>query len=263
MVIFFLQRNLRLFLLSTLFMSVSIFIGMRAPLAISLIGVFSAALLQAGSMRLGFHKRTILCTLIFASAMFIYGVAGSSFRYSLSTGDWSIFSSTVGSDNFILRAITESEPFGIQSILNEVLREHFTVPSKSLIGIAKQFTIFSPEMGLSAKGFNDYFQPYLFPEVTYGMANNIWAHVWSIGGWWLLIGFIVFYSFALALLSWLSMRTEGTLKAFFIVFSVPMAFYIHRNDLFYQITLERRYVLCYITVLAICQFSAILSRKKC
>ncbi len=263
MVIFFIQKRFRLFIISILFMSISISLGMRSPLAFSFISIMTATLMQSGSLRLGFHKRIILCSLILASAMFIYGAAGASFRHSLSTGDWSLFLDNISSNDFIVRAITQSEPFGIQSILNEVLREHFTVPTESLIGLVKQFTVLSPEMGLSSIGFNDYFQPYLFPKVTYGMANNIWAHVWSVGGWWLLILFILSYSLFLMLLSWVAMHCEGTLKAFLVLFSVPLSFYIHRNDLFYQLTLERRYFLCYILALAICQFSTVLLRKKC
>src|SRR5690606_41059085 len=67
--------------------------------------------------------------------------------------------------------------------LNEVVLRGFRTEFDHVSAVVYQLLFFSDKLGLTASSFNDYFQGALFPGVDYGMASNIWAQMWSAGGW--------------------------------------------------------------------------------
>ena len=73
-----------------------------------------------------------------------------------------------------------------------------------------------------------------------GLANNIWAQIYSIGGGAALIAAIPIYSLLLGLGSWLLHRSRGSSVVLVAVVFSFVAFYIHRNDIGYFLQLLRR-----------------------
>ena len=72
------------------------------------------------------------------------------------------------------------------------------------------------------------------------MASNIWAEMISIGGWTLLLGFLIVFIAVIALgQRFLRLPNLGTRAAVALAMSY-WVFYIHRNELSYQLNLEKR-----------------------
>ena len=138
-----------------------------------------------------------------------------------------------------------------QSILNEVTLLDFSVGWSHLTGIFYQFILFSPELGLEGKSFNDLFQMALFPHVTYGMANNIWAEMWSAGGWLLLLIFMIVFIGFLEVFSILLASRRASLRSFFAVMASYWAFYLHRNDIGYELFLLKGVILIMLSSLIV------------
>ena len=154
-------------------------------------------------------------------------------------------------------AILLSEPFNTQAILNEVIAQDFRVGMEHFQDVLLQFLLFSPELGRAPVSFNDFFQSTLFAsDLDYGMANNIWAEMVSSGGWLLLGLFVLVFVLLLMLGSYWVQSHDVTVAAGVAVVFSYWAFYIHRNDLIYQVNLEKRSILVWVTCLVVSRFLA-------
>jgi hypothetical protein len=220
------------------FLLLDLYLGFRSPLAI---GLFSAVILLLNSKdrptnRLVAHWRLGLAVLLLGCMLFAYKHVIAAVKAGL----WDLVVERLTTPEAYALFITQSEPFATQHILNEVITRGFRTPPDHLVTALYQLLIFAPELGASARLFNDYFQPTLFPEVDYGLASNIWAQMWSAGGWPLLLIFVtIFNAGLLAGNASLSLRNSFLRPALTPMF-VYWAFYIHRNDLSYLINLEKR-----------------------
>ena len=161
-------------------------------------------------------------------------------------GDWQAVLQRIKDPNFYLLTIDRSEPFITQVILNEVIRTDFHVNLEHLGGTIYQLILFAPQMGVKPTSFNALFQPVLFPEVKSGMANNIWAQMWSSGGWLLLACFMGVFVTILFLGSYWLRSRDPIFKGCTVLLLTYWAFYIHRNDIAYQINLEKRVFIIWI-----------------
>ncbi|MBI1649838.1 hypothetical protein [Hyphomicrobium sulfonivorans] len=135
-------------------------------------------------------------------------------------------------------AIFQSEPFVIQAVLNAVVNNEFATESTYLINqlltaIPGAETIFG--IALSPISFNSLYQPALFPEVPYGMANTPWAQAFAAGGPVMVAVFAAAYAAVLSALAWIFNASSGALKAMIAVVTAWFAFYFHRNDLLAEI----------------------------
>jgi hypothetical protein len=146
-------------------------------------------------------------------------------------------------------AVAGSEPFATQMILNEVLRSGFQTDAHYILeSIVAQFTLFSGEFGLDVVSFNELFQPQLFSEVEYGLAANIWAQMLAAGGWPLFFGFLAVFVASLRLGSQCLAANGLVMRAAVALGGAYWAFYIHRNDLGYVLSLLKRVALVWLGV---------------
>jgi hypothetical protein len=141
----------------------------------------------------------------------------------------------------LIDSIIQSEPFATQSILNEIVIRHYSVGVDHLAGVGYSVIPFATDFGAPITSFNELFQPALFPQIQgWAIANNIWGEMLSSAGWPLLCAFILLF---VGLAAWGGQLLSGPNPE--ICASVAMlfstwAFYVHRNDLAFQVTLERR-----------------------
>lgn len=150
--------------------------------------------------------------------------------------------------DFYKDVLINAEPFGIQRIFSDIIFQDFFIGLENLNRFFLMFTLFSNESGIDSRSFNDYFQPSIYGDVGYGMGSNVWAHMYSSGGWLLLIIFILFYSLSLRWFSKIIYSGNINYTPLLVVLGSYWAFYIHRNDLFYQLGLERRILLVFLLI---------------
>lgn len=224
-----------------------LYVGFRDAAAFTAISLLTLHLATTHRHRLLWERwRAWIPAVLLIPFLLLY----KALAYLLKSGEFGVALTALGDSDLYLGAIDHSEPFAIQTILNEVLDKHFHVDPRHLMDAINGLLVFSGDVGLDSRSFNDMFQPALFPYVDYGMANNIWAEMYASGGIPLLLVFIVFFSLVLACGSWLLRSDQPELRAATAVLGVEWAFYIHRNDLTYQFTIEKRTALVAIVCLA-------------
>lgn len=155
-------------------------------------------------------------------------------------------------------SIVYSEPFYVQSTLNEVLDNNFTVGLDHFSTLFMLALPFAPEWGLQPVSFNDLFQPALFPHANGGLANNIWAEMWSSGGWFLLAPFILIFALLVHVGDAFLHRTAAELKAVVAVCLAYWGFYIHRNDIVFELVLIRNVLIVFFIAAVLAKFLSML-----
>jgi hypothetical protein len=142
--------------------------------------------------------------------------------------------------------VDHAEPFVIQSTLNEVVRRDFKTDKEYLVGqLLTGFPLGESLFGRDnshVTSFNSHFQPALFPEVKFGMANNPWAQAYAAGGLAMVGVFAIVFAAVMALLTLLFNNTHGALRAGVVVLAAWVGFYFHRNDLFIEVVLLKQVV---------------------
>ena len=165
--------------------------------------------------------------------------------YAIKIGDYDRVLSSISDSGFLLSSFIKSESFIIQAILNEVVINQFKTGFDHINYVVFQFIIFSNNLGVDVPSFNGYFQPALFPDVGYGIANNIWAQMWSAGGWGGVIVFLIFFLFVVSLFNKILYGRSVLIQSALAPMACYWCFYIHRNDLGYAVNLEKRILILF------------------
>lgn len=234
-----------------------LYLGFRSAMAM---GFLSTAIIYLAtkpkSRLLTKEFRPLFAIVLLAVFFFLY----KAIAFSIKSGNWElVFNALLDTQTYELM-ITRSEPFVIQQILNDVVKSDFQIPIGNIFSAFGQFIIFAPELGISSSSFNDLFQPTLFPSVEYGMAANIWAQMWSAGGWGLLSVFLLIFNIVLTIGN-ASLRSPSiVIRAGFAPIFLYWAFYIHRNDISYAINIEKRLLIILLTCIALAYLLSLLSQ---
>jgi hypothetical protein len=229
----------------------SVFVGFRSHFAMTVIAVFLVHFQAQGPQRF-LARNQVAAVLALTAAMFFFSYK---FVYRMvKLGEYDVVAERFVDPQFHLQAIVDSEPFATQMILNEILRSRFETEGAYIVeGLAAQSILFSERFGLEAVAFNDLFQPVLFPDIDWGMAGNIWAQMLAAGGWPLLLGFLALFVLSLRTGSrWLETAGLST-RALIALGGSYWAFYIHRNDIGYQVILEKRVLLSWLIIVLACE----------
>lgn len=154
--------------------------------------------------------------------------------------------------NEIVDGLRLAEPFVTEAILNEVLRRDIRVgPLHVLDQFLQSFTLFGRDLGLADNSFNQLVVKGLFGPIDFGLANNIWAQMYSAGGFGFLFAFVIVWN----LQNWIFATAIDRGTPFWSKAAAIMApwwiFYIHRNDLAYTLNLEKRQMLALLLSFAI------------
>lgn len=256
-IIFIIQRKYIKLIFATILILVDLYIGFRFTFILTLIGIILFYLNSLGKVRLiKYYKYLIilfiLTILVFISKDFMYG-----FKFGFS--DYSI--EQFKNLSFYLDSFFTTEPFIIMTILNEVIKNNFLSEFDNILVFLKLFPFAEVLFGLNFISFNSLFQPILFPNVEYGMANSIFAQIYSLGGIIFIIIFCIFFNSLLFFGNFLIIKTSS-FKALFIFLFTILCFYIYRNDFLYLIGLLKNYLFIYLFVYLFDQLIKIILKKK-
>ncbi len=153
-------------------------------------------------------------------------------------------------EDVLFHTFVTGEPAGIQANLSETLRQQISTDFYHPIDLAAQLSVGGDWLGMDSKShYLD--QRILFPDLSYGLAYNIWGDVWASSGWVGLCVFVVVYHGILGLGCLLLRCTRGFGLGVTVLFFSIWAFYIHRNNLLFQLYLQKRIVLFALAVWAI------------
>lgn len=234
-----------------LLLLLDMYIGFRFAFAIAFISCVWLRLDTGYPMRLrDIPPRLVAMVLLGGLAIISY----QNLKDPVRKGDWVEIGARVSDPLWYLNGIMTSEPFTTQTVLNEVVRNDFRTGNDHLMASSQHLIVFAPALGAEAARFNEQFQRQLFPSVDHGLANNIWAQMWSAGGLPLLVVFVAFYVAILALGSRLMCVRDPAIRALVATFWVFWCFYMHRNELLTQVGYQKQVLLTW----AACVIGAIL-----
>ena len=168
--------------------------------------------------------------------------------------------------NTITEALLITESFTTQDVYRQTIASNLTLPVNYAFEVLR---IFLPVAGnyLWGKGlgFNDYYQSTLYPHIPWGLGSNVWAEQYAVWGWsgptiLVLILFSLLYVLNTYAVKWIS--TGKIYKAGLVVFAVaPFYFYIHRNDLLFQLGMTRNYLLTWLAMYLVTRYFLFELRK--
>lgn len=231
MTVFLVERKYLRLLISSLIILIDLYIGFRFTFIITIISFLLFFLYSLGRIRLIRYWKylfimILLTIFVFISKEFMYGIKFGFSEYSIEQ-----FKRL----SFYVDSILTSEPFTIISILNEVVKNDFQTNFENIFVLLKLFPFVETILDMNFVSFNSLFQQKLFPNVEYGMANSIFAQLYSIGGVILLIIFSIFFNALLFIGNLLIIKTSF-FKPLYILLFTTISFYIYRNDLLYIIS---------------------------
>ena len=230
---------------------IDMYVGFRYAFALTFVSCLVYKLSELGPVIIGRLKARYWIGALLGGIMVI---SYQNLKAPIRAGDWAEVGTRVSSLAWWGGGILTSEPFTTQTILNEIVSRDFRTDTDHLVSSVHQFIMFAPQLGAESVRFGDIYQPSLFPLVDHGLANNIWAQMWSAGGWLLLTAFILFHAFVLALGSRLLGASDPGLRVFVVLFFSYWAFYIHRNELLVQLGFQKQSTI----VWAMCMFFGII-----
>ena len=222
-----LLKNKKFILIFLLFLIVLFLFGARRSIALAFIGSLIIFFIN-NPLRLISKIKWIslggiaLFLVVLSKTMYGYILARgviNGFKGWYSDFDW----------NFLF---TGSEFLTTSTILNTVIISNFTTDK---LYYFYSFLALQPiplsYFGYSSSYFNDMFQPALFPSISYGMAYNPWAEVYSAFGYIGVIFFSLFICFSLRGMWYLCFRSNRVLLVILIFFGTLVAFWVERNSL--------------------------------
>ncbi len=231
------QKKLTILFLALLLFD--LYLGFRSSLAVALISVLIVVISRQGKLRLIRDQFKVICLSLFLLIFFMgYKVVA----FAVKSGMWDLVFDQLASPDAYSFIFLQSEPFVVQHVLNEIVSNNFRTNFEHIWGSLVQLIYFASEIGLIPENFNGIFQPALFPYIDYGMSANIWAQMWSAGGWVLLIGFIFFFNLTLTVGNSILQYSSKELNALAAPVFCNFAFYIHRNELGYALNIEKRLI---------------------
>lgn len=238
-VISFTEKKYKSLLYYSAMLAFIMFIGDRTMPAISLISIMAILFNEQGKQKIFFSRfKLVLISIIFAMFFFVYKYLYINIKLKM----WSQVIEKLTDPSFYLETVKFSEPFAIQTILNEVVRQDFHVGLEHFLGLFNQLIPLGNKFGTTSTTFNSLFQNQLFPGVTYGMGSNIWAEMWAAGSWGLLLIFIILFNIVLYIGNSIFQKSYGSLKVIAVINMSFWAFYIHRSSLEYTINLNKRII---------------------
>lgn len=256
-VLSYLKRNYILLLIGLCFLSFDVFIGFRSKMAVALIALLTIYLNRQGKQLIIRKWKFILFSFIIAMFFFVY----KKLHAVIKLDRWDIVSERLKSLDFYLSSITTSEPFITQTILNEILVNNFRVGINHLYSTLQLILPINP-FNYNVKSFHELYQPALFPQVNYGLANNIWGEMYSLGGWFFILIFLIIFNVILYFGSYLMYRSNEIIITITSLIMVYWAFYIHRNSLFYELNLIKTFLLIAVILVFISYFVASTIKRK-
>ena len=240
LIAFVLQRKYIALIVPGISVIILLYVGFRTDLALAMIAIATYMARQRGIWIFA-KLRYVVPLAAIVLLLFTY----KTFLFSYRFGRWDLFYQSLGNEDLIAQSLIRSEPFITQSILNEVVIRELTIPATSmLLSLLAAIPFFVPLVGLENARVAFNFHDQLFPNVSYGLASNIYAHFYAALGIFGIVLFVCLHNFALVGVSKaMSTTRSSVLRVGLLAVGAFLAFYIHRNDLANSLSIINRIVI--------------------
>lgn len=225
---------------------IDIYGGNREGLAIALMAGVIFYMEQYRDISLLKYKKTILLGLF---AFFFFSIYKEVYS-AIKIQNWDLVYLRLGDPQFWLDSISRIESFTTQDILARTIEFNIKFPLGEWIKpIFHNLIIFAPSFGATSISYSSAFTQQVYSFVNYGLASNIWAEGYAVGGY-SMVGILVFFysTFLPVLTNVLLRKTKGIMHVALIFSASYFFFFIHRTGLNYMLTIQKRIVFALIFV---------------
>ena len=233
--------------LALFFLLFDVYVGHRSRLVIAILSALMCYQYRMGGFSRKGLKRIMLWA-VPAGILFFVGVSFYKYIYIfIKLGRYDLALERMNFEGVLL-SLTASEAAVRQAIVSNVLTMDFRTDCYDWLRLP---VLFLPGFeGLYLDGnctFNQEIQGRIFTQVPGGLASNIWAQFYSVGGWLSLVVISVVYAFLLRVVYSLIGRRGiwGSLAAILFVY---MAFYANRSEIIGLAAYCKRYVFIFIFI---------------
>lgn len=240
----FIARRWLPFVLAMCLLLFDVYMGRRSNfvIAVGAIGLVWAR--EHGNVRLIPDKLGyMLAAFALTWIMFIY----KRIYVTVKLGRWDIVGERLTSWEFYVESIRHSEPSGTQAILNRVVAANYQSDLSQLYNLIYHFVLFAESAADDTAALGTIFDPQsaLFPGLGYGIASNVWAQMWSMGGISTVVIFVCIFVLVIIVLARGTRAYGQTSAGILSLCGMVWVFYIHRNNISYELGLLRRYLLVF------------------
>lgn len=234
------ERKMFILLCSFALLILDVFLmNERTSIVMVIISIFVLALYNKGRIRLIKYWKLGIIFSIIGLFFFMFALI----RNPLKEKDWQGVKSILNREGVIMHSITHSEPYTTQAILNKFFTTNYKADPKQITSSFYSIIPFGTEFGIEFEDFHVWEKDLFYEELEHGrMAANIWAQLWSIGRWPLLISGALVYGILTLLGSRILTVQNSTSKVISVLFMSFISFYIHRNHVLSMIAIERRII---------------------
>lgn len=225
------------------FMALDVYAGNREMPAISLL-VYLVVANQDWWRRINTKLRVLLAGFgVFFVLVFYKGI-----YQAIRSGNLDLAGDRLTDPQYYTQSLARMEPFTTQLILEKIVSSGYSVDANFLKPLLHNFLVFSPELGAESVRFQDGFKQSFYPWLSWGMASNIWAEGYALGG---IVGVIILILGFCWLLkkyaSWIR-ATQGVGRGFLAISAVYLFFFIHRTGIVFEATLQKRIIMLAILI---------------
>jgi hypothetical protein len=234
-------------LLSILLLALDMFLGFRSGGAFA---AFAAALIIGyRTTQIPAVKRVafVLMAAVFYFVMSAYKLVLPAIRLQ----DWALFVTIISDPDFWWQPIMYSEPFVTQFILNDVISRDIVFSIDALEVFMAQLILYGNDQGLLPYTFGEFYNTVGVVGLEWGLAANIWAEMWAVGGTLAIVAFATLHCAIIVILAKLLDYCYYTGRSWFAALAsigAIVVFYIHRNDVHYTLLMVRRVLLMFLVI---------------
>jgi hypothetical protein len=239
------NKLLIVFLILPVFIFDFVFVGHRSTLAFAILTIIMVKSSSLGKLRIGKYILSLRGISIFFGVLFlgIFFLGIKDFLPFIKAGNIGEYLDYIGENTgaWLNFAFIFSEPSVIQATLTATINKNITNDFINPLDIVIGLVPFSVDMGIQR--FGTYLsQEQTYPGLRWGTASNIWAFMWSSGRYYSLILYLLFFSSVLYLANRLYFFISGNFQIVLVWSMVIYLFYSNRNDLFYQLDMQKRII---------------------
>lgn len=226
---------------------IDLYAGNREIIAFTFLSVFVVLTSRLGSIRLSRYYVAIAALVLGVMLLAVYKMIGA----AIVVNRWDLVVDRLTTPQFYSFAIMRAEPFVTQSILYEATEQEWAFNGSIALNIAQVLmplsSLFDSEIVSVSSIVNQ-----KIGDIGYGVASNIWAEAYMLGGGLSVVVFAILYALLpmVANVCFFKYRSLPS-QTLIALLAVVLLFFIHRAGLEYSFNIFKRYVLYFAFVVAL------------
>lgn len=217
--------------------TIDMYAGNREVIAFTALSLFILGTSSLGRVRLLNYYKYILAMGAIVALLMVYKMIGA----VIVLQRWDLVTERLLDLNFYTLAVARSEPFVTQSLLYYAIENRWVFTQSLTLNIAIILLPFGSLFQDSLVSVSSQVNQYM-SYLDYGVASNIWAEAYMLGGFPGVFIFCLFYATLPVLINIMFGRWRSlSVRCLIALTGVTFLFFIHRTGIEYSINIFKRF----------------------